>query len=308
MSVPIPAGLLANAGNSATWSDWLDRLPKMITELIDEWSLRLDGEAMHGTGALVLPVITEGGESAVLKITNPHPEAEHEHLVLQRWAGRVTVRLLRADPRRWAMLLERADSSRSPNDLDPIEACTAIAGLYSGLHVPAIPQLHQLSTRAGGWAERLQALHDHPLVPRRLIEHAASLAADFASDPATDGRILHTDLHFDNVLGSCRAGQRVDQRWLVIDPKPLSGDPHYEVAPLLWNRWDEIVASGNIRNALLERIYTVVDVAELDEDRVRDWIIVRELVNVLWSLIDGDDSPDSDWVTAAIVIAKAAQR
>ena len=28
--------------------------------------------------------------------------------------------------------------------------------------------------------------------------------------------------------------------WLTIAPKPLNGDPHYELAPMLWNRWDEL--------------------------------------------------------------------
>ena len=71
--------------------------------------------------------------------------------------------------------------------------------------------------------------------------------------------------------------------WLVIDPKPLSGDPAYEVAPLLWNRWEEAMSAVSPRQALLDRLFTVVDVAGLDEDRVRDWIIVREVCNVLWT-------------------------
>ena len=69
--------------------------------------------------------------------------------------------------------------------------------------------------------------------------------------------------------------------WLAIDPKPLSGDPHAELAPMLWNRWDEVVASGDVREAVRERFFTLVDHAELDEDRARAWVVVRELVQVL---------------------------
>ena len=111
--------------------------------------------------------------------------------------------------------------------------------------------------------------------------------------------LLHTDLHFDNVLA-----RRV-RPWLAIDPKPLSGDPCYEVAPLLWNRWPEVTASNRVRAAILDRLFTVVDAAELDEDRVRDWVVVRQLVNALWGL---ESPPDQDWLTISIVIAKAAQR
>ena len=45
--------------------------------------------------------------AAMLKISFPHDEAEHEHLALQHWHGDGAVRLLRADPHRCALLLER---------------------------------------------------------------------------------------------------------------------------------------------------------------------------------------------------------
>jgi streptomycin 6-kinase len=299
----IPAGLTVHYGRTPEWTAWLDRLPKLITELIKDWQLVPDGQPMHGAAAYVLPVIADG-KPAVLKITKPHPEAEHEHLALRAWGGNRAIRLLRADPHRWAMLLDRAEAGRDLNTLPILQACEVVADLYPRLHIPAIPQLIKLSDAVREWTDRLRLLHDHPSVPRRLIEHAAALASDFGTDPQTDGRLIHTDLHFANVLHASveSAG------WLAIDPKPMSGDPAFEVAPLLWNRWDEAAATGDLRGAVLDRIYTVVDRAGLDEDRVRDWVIVRELVNVLWSLVDGGESPESDWVTRAIVIAKAAQR
>ena len=62
--------------------------------------------------------------------------------------------------------------------------------------------------------------------------------------PRTDARLIHGDLHYENVLAADR------EPWLVIDPKPMAGDPHYELAPMLWNRWDEVVASGDVRDAV----------------------------------------------------------
>jgi streptomycin 6-kinase len=100
---------------------------------------------------------------------------------------------------------------------------------------------------------------------------------------------------------------------LVIDPKPMSGDPHYEVAPMLWNRWDEVVGSGNVRGAVRRRFHAVVDAAELDEDRARDWVVVREMHNAMWTVEDAWrsgrelDAEDRDWITRCIAIAKAVQ-
>src|SRR5699024_8687571 len=113
-------------------------------------------------------------------------------------------------------------------------------------------------------------------LPRRLVEQAIGLAEDFVADPATDGTMIHGDLHYQNVLACDRAP------WLAIDPKPVSGDPHYEPAPMLWNRCDELV--GDVREGLRRRFHTLVDDAELDEDRARDWVVVRMVHNAMWAL------------------------
>jgi streptomycin 6-kinase len=53
------------------------------------------------------------------------------------------------------------------------------------------------------------------------------------------------------------------------------------------------------------RFHTVVDTAGLDEDRARDRVVVRELVNILWNMEEGP--ADQDWITTALAIAKAVQ-
>ena len=43
---------------------------------------------------------------------------------------------------------------------------------------------------------------------------------------------------------------------------------------MLWNRWDEVVATGDVRDAVRRRFHTIVDAAGLDEDRARDWVVL----------------------------------
>ncbi len=67
-----------------------------------------------GAGRETVGVSGEG----VLKVTWPHPEAAPEPLALQSWNGHGSVRLVRADPSRFAMLLERLhtrDLTRLPS-------------------------------------------------------------------------------------------------------------------------------------------------------------------------------------------------
>ncbi|MDQ6715048.1 MAG: kinase, partial [Actinomycetota bacterium] len=81
--------------------EWLRRLPRQLADLLDEWALTPDGVTRWGHCAVALPVRSDAGE-ALLKVSWPHVEAASEHLALRRWDGRGSVRLLRADPRRFA--------------------------------------------------------------------------------------------------------------------------------------------------------------------------------------------------------------
>ncbi|MER7244981.1 aminoglycoside phosphotransferase family protein [Kribbella sp. NPDC000426] len=299
MPVQIPAGLLAVATRGQDWADWLDRLPRLLRDLLGEWSLQVDGTAAYGNCAIVVPVLADG-QRAVLKVQFPHWEAETEHLALRTWAGNGAVQLLRANPRRFALLLERLES-RDLTTVDALDACEIVGQTYKRLHVAAGPQYRPLSGELKRWVEGFRRLPASAPVPHRYVEQAISLSEDFIADPATDGKLIHTDLHYENMLAADR------EPWLVIDPKPLSGDPHFEVAPLIWNRWDEVVAAGDLRFAVRQRFYTAIDAAGLDEDRARDWVIVRQMLNVLGTLENTDGTLPQDWLTRNIAIVKAIQ-
>ena len=303
MSFEIPPGVQSFAIRGPDWADWVDRLPRLAEDVLVEWELVVDGPPMHGFCSLIVPVRTTSGGPAVLKVTDDgNEESQHEHLALQHWGGRGAVRLLRADPRRRCLLLERLDL-QDLTALWDLEACEVVAGLYSRLHVPAPPQLRTLTSYVERWNRDLAALPRNAPVPRRLVEQATALGRDFLADPATTGRMVHCDLHYANVL----AGDR--EPWLAIDPKPVSGDPHYEVAPMLWNRWEEL--AGDVRNGVRRRFQAVVDAAGLDEHRARDWVVVRMLHNAMWRLADPAESrrltPTADYLTMCVSIAKAVQ-
>ncbi|MBG6095332.1 aminoglycoside phosphotransferase family protein [Nocardioides luteus] len=294
----VPDSFRALAANGPSWAAWLDDLPGLLRDLVEEWSLTLDGPSTHGNCAVVLPVRTAEGEPAVLKVGWPHWEAEHEALALQVWSGRGAVRLLRADPKRFALLLERLHPEEDLSELWDVQACEIVGGFYRRLHVAAPPQLRTLSAQAERWASELGEKSRRLPVPPRMVDQARAIARDFARDEDTDGRLIHTDLHYENVLRGDR------EEWLVIDPKPLSGDPHYELAPMLWNRSDEY--AGRIRDGVRDRFFALVDAAELDEDRARAWVVLRLMVNIK-DEVEDNQAPDKDWITEMISLTKAVQ-
>ncbi|WP_309648469.1 aminoglycoside phosphotransferase family protein [Nocardioides sp.] len=295
MPTDLTAVLATFAGRDESWASWVDTVPGVVATLLAEWELVPDGPAMHGFASVVVPVLHQR-DRAVLKVAFPDDESEHEALALQHWHGRSAVTLLRADPRRRAMLLERLHPTDLTEHWD-VEACEIVGGLYADLHRPALPQLRTLTSYVERWGAALGSLPRSSPLPRRLVEQAVSLGRDLVADPVSHGRVIHGDLHYANVLAADRSP------WLAIDPKPMSGDPHYEVAPLLWNRFDEL--AGDVREGVRRRFHTTIDAAGLDEDRSRDWVVVRMLHNALWAIQDGD--PDAAWLTTCVAIAKAVQ-
>ena len=104
-----------------------------------------------------------------------------------------------------------------------------------GCTVPAPPQLRPLTVFVERWTDDLAAAAAQRADPAPA-RRAGGLArrATSCDDEASTGTLIHTDLHYENVLAADR------EPWLAIDPKPVSGDPHYELAPMLWNRFDEL--------------------------------------------------------------------
>ncbi len=306
VTIVLPEGLEEQRELGQDWAAWLDRLPRLFSDIVAEWELTRDGDDLwHGFCSLVAPVHTAQGEAAVLKVSfDGDSESEHEALALQHWHGDGVVRLLRADPHRRALLLERLHR-RDLTEMWDLEACEIVAGLYPRLHRPALPQLTAVTSYVERWLDDLAGQPRDIPIPRRMVEQTLSLGRDLVADPASVGVIIHGDLHYENVLAADR------EPWIVIDPKPMSGDAHYEPAPMLWNRWEEM--ADDLRAGVRRRFHTLVDAAGLHEARARDWVVVRMILNANWSVQDAQAAGRSlhegerDWITRCIAIGKAVQ-
>jgi len=295
----IPPDLLAQASQSDDWASYLRGLPRLADELTDEWRLTYDGPATHGRSAIVLPVRDADDRAAMLKIGFIHEDGAGESVALQLWGGHGAVELWAADPRRGALLLERLESE-DLTGLDVLEACHVVGGLYGLIHRPPTPRLPDLRDLVARWVQDVERL-PRDAVPSRFVEQVLAAAPRLLSDEPS--AVIHGDLHYENVLRGVRLP------WLVIDPKGFAGDPAYELAPALWNRWSEL---GDEPGAgIRDRFYALVDSSGLDERRCRDWVVLRAVVNVAWEHADAAGRPLSaaqrEWITRSITTAKAMQ-
>ncbi|MFF4363724.1 aminoglycoside phosphotransferase family protein [Streptomyces sp. NPDC001604] len=275
--IDIPAELIARHeeyGGEAGRA-FIAGLPERAERFLDLWRLRLDGPSMHGRCALVLPVLRADGSSAVLKLQDLDDETAGEPVALRAWDGEGAVRLLESDAGTGTLLLERLDPAQRLADLpDAREATMVVARLLARLtSAPAPTGLRHLGDLATALLERTSAALPH--LPRadvrRLLEDCAAAVREVADDPGD--RLLHWDLHFENVLGSDRAP------WLAIDPKPLAGDPGFDLFPTLWNRFD----ADEVR----WRFDAMTDALGLDRGRARAWTLGRVLQNSVWQIEEG---------------------
>ncbi|MFI9393514.1 aminoglycoside phosphotransferase family protein [Streptomyces bauhiniae] len=263
-------------------------LTHRANHFLTHWNLRPDGRPMSGIAALVLPVTTADGTPAALKVQHLDDECAGEAAALLTWAGDGAARLLAHDPPTGTLLLERLDEHRPLSALpDTREAADVLGGLLARLTAhPAPPGLRRLGDIARGMAERLpQALRTEPdPATRRLLRDCAAALREVADEPGD--RLLHWDLHYGNVLASARAP------WLAIDPKPLAGDPGFELLPALANRYDPADTH--------RRFDALTDALGLDRERARAWTLARVLQNRLWQLEEGEIGRPEDDVRLAV--------
>ncbi|MFG2294082.1 aminoglycoside phosphotransferase family protein [Streptomyces sp. NPDC048603] len=289
--VEIPAALVESQleWNGEAGRAFIDALPRRSAEFLDRWRLRRSGPAMHGVAALVLPVDRADGTPAVLKLQAVDEETEGEPVALRAWGGHGCVRLLEHDPETGTLLLERLDESSPLSEVaraDPRRAVRVIAELLARLTaVPAPAGMRRLGDMAAAMlaavpeaAGRLADERD-----RRLFRDCAAALAEVAGEPGE--RLLHWDLHFDNVLAAGR------EPWLAIDPKPLAGDPGFELWPALGNLFEA--------DDVLWRFDLMTEVMGLDRARARCWTLGRLVQNALWDIEDGEEALDPDQRTAA---------
>jgi streptomycin 6-kinase len=276
---------------------WIAALPQLAAECLDRWTLRPDGPPVCGAVALVLPVLLADGTPAVLKLQPIDNETAGEPAALRAWDGDGAVRLLRHDPDSGSMVLERLAADRSLARVeDDLAALQILSELLVRLNAVAAPAgIRRLADIATALLDRvpkaLAVLAD--VEGRRLIQSCAGAVRELL--PEAGDRLLHWDLHFLNVLGSredpSSAGDR--EPWLAIDPKPLAGDPGFELLAALHNRWDDVVATGNVPRAVRVRFDLMTEVLGLDRQRAAGWTLGRVLENVLWEV----DSGDRTWHT-----------
>jgi len=136
--------------------------------------------------------------------------------------------------------------------------------------LPVVHPFRPLSIMADEWADAAGArvAADPSRLDAGLARDGLALFRELSrGGPAP--ALLFTDLHAGNVL----SGER--RPWLLIDPKPYVGDPHYDVLQHLLN------CNESLQKDPLSLVGEVAELAGLDAERVRQWLFARCVVEML---------------------------
>lgn len=260
---------MADAG--LTHGVWLERVPDLVSECVDEWELRLGEPYVAGAAGYTVRADLRDGTPAVLKVIYPHREAEHEAEALRVWDGDGAVRLLAYDEERWAMLLERCEPGTLLAEAEPQQALGVFIALLPRLWKTVGAPFRPLADEAVWWIDYLPDEWERAGKPfeRRLLDETIDRLRALI-DTQGEQVLLHQDLHGDNILAAER------EPWLAIDPKPLLGEREFAVAPIV--RDPEL---GHSRKDVLHRLDRLTSELGLDRDRARDWTIGQ---TIAWSL------------------------
>jgi streptomycin 6-kinase len=270
----IQAGL-ARLAESPEGREWLARLPRLVDECVEQWSLRIGDQFPYAFESLASAAILPDGTGAVLKVQFPGRENEHEAAALTRWNGDGAVRLLAHDADRHALLLERCEPGTPLSDLEQDEALNVVASLLPRLWKHAGEPFRSLADEAAWWAGYLPVSWERAGKPfeRGLLDAALDVLESF---PESQGELalLSQDLHAGNILRAER------EPWLLIDPKPLAGEREFSIAAIV--RGDEL---GRGENHVRRRLDRLTSELALDRERARGWALAQTLA---WA-VDNDE-------------------
>jgi streptomycin 6-kinase len=262
------------ADASLTHGVWLESVPDLVAECVEEWELVLGHPYEPGAAGYAVRTELRDGRPAVLKLIYPHRESEHEADALALWDGDGAVQLLARDDERSAMLLERCEPGTTLAAAGPEVALDVLIALLPRLWVETVEPFHTLEDEATWWIGFLPEQWECSgrKVDRRLVDAAVD-ALSALSGSQGQQVLLNQDLHGDNVLAAGR------EPWLAIDPKPLIGEREFAVAPIV--RSFEL---GHSKRDALYRLDRLTSDLGLDRDRARGWTIGQTMA---WAF-DGD--------------------
>lgn len=223
---------------------WLDDLPDLVASLADDWSIEIGATYPDATEAFVAAARGADGTPAVLKVMIPREldALGHEVTVLRLAGGDGCVTLLRDDPDRGALLLERLGRPLHRLGLPLARRLEILTATAQRVWRPAPACGLPTGAEKGRWLatttiERWEAL-GRPC-PERTVEHAVACAERrIVAHDDERSVLVHGDIHQWN---ACEVDDGTGDGFKLVDPDGLLAEPEFDLGVLLREDPEELL-------------------------------------------------------------------
>jgi streptomycin 6-kinase len=250
----------------------LEKLPETARQAVAVRELTVERvQVPGGRSSLVVLVRLPDGTPAVLKLAPPRARPESERAALAHWDGRGAVRLLESSglpSTGGVLLLERLHPDLSVRSLPEAKSMLEAAGTLRRLWVepPAGYAFETVAERTGRQAEAMRASADAEALP--LVDAALAAREQLLAAPPEE-RLLHGTFRQSKVL----AGER--SPWLAVGPDPVVGECAFDLARLVRDRVEDLIASPAGASTTRRRVKRLAESLDVDQERLRGWTLFR---------------------------------
>ncbi|WP_330337499.1 aminoglycoside phosphotransferase family protein [Streptomyces sp. NBC_00557] len=267
-----PPRLVRALGETAPdGDDWLARLPALAEQAVAGRELTVERvQVPGGRSSLVVLVRRPDGTPAVLKLAPPRARPESERAALAHWGGLGAVQLLEDGAEEGVLLLERLHPDVSVRSLPEAKALLEAAGTLRRLWVapPAGHPFETVAERTGRQAAAMRAGAEAEPEVAPLVDAALAARDELVAAPP-EHQLLHGTFRQSKVL----AGER--RPWLAVGPDPVVGECAFDLARLVRDRVDDLIAAPSGPATTRRRIKRLAESLEVDQDRLRGWTLFR---------------------------------
>jgi len=299
--VEIPEVVRNTAANNGA-VQWLADLPELVAALADEWGITIGATFPAATEAFVAEATRADGSAAVLKLLVPHgvDALEREIAVLRMANGDGCVQLLRSDPERGAMLLERLGPSLFDLKRPFVERIEILCATAERVWRPTPDIGLPTGADKGGWLidfiTRLWEELDRPCT-ERSVDHAIACAERrIAAHDDERAVLVHGDVHQWNVLVAGTG-------FKLVDPDGLCAEAEYDMGILMREDPEEIHDGDDESRAQWLSART-----GLDATAIREWGVVERVSTGLLGTRDGLEPVAGEMLAAADDVSRRWRR
>ncbi|KOV93149.1 aminoglycoside phosphotransferase family protein [Streptomyces sp. NRRL B-3648] len=275
MAFEAPQRLVRALGETApAGDDWLARLPVAAERAVARRELTVERvQVPGGRSSLVVLVRRADGTPAVLKLAPPRARPESERAALAHWGGLGAVQLLETgadEAEDGVLLLERLHPDVSVRSLPEAKALLEAAGTLRRLWVepPAGHAFETVAERTGRQAAAMRASAGTDPESAPLVEAALAAREELLAAPP-EQLLLHGTFRQSKVLGGDR------MHWLAVGPDPVVGESAFDLARLVRDRVEDLIATASGPATTRRRIKRLAESLEVDQERLRGWTLFR---------------------------------